>query len=461
MLDFLANQNNHLSSYGEYLRYTIYYTTGFYGNALIGPDVVLEGKNMTIVHTGYQQPASAQIFRGSVKFLETNFQTISGASVTREQFMSVLRDLEGIYIRASYFEQGVLTTLSDVFLTLSDDDPENYNLYTESSVEKCDCPRGYSGLSCQDCSPGFYRDPDGPFGGYCIPCNCHGHADTCDCNTGVCQDCQHATTGDHCDMCIEGYYGNAINGHPDDCMICACPLPIESNNFAVGCDVSSDGYKISCDCRPGYTGHKCQSCAAGFFGQPEIEGESCRPCDCSGNINPSQHGSCDSVSGECLLCLNNTSGAACNLCAPGYYGDAIRLKDCQSCICDDLGTEYCDNFVGTCNCQRNVIGEKCDRCEDDHYGFDSGYGCNSCDCGIASNSTQCDDHTGVCACKYGVTGRQCDRCLPGYWNYGPEGCIPCSCNTDYSVGLGCNAETGQCECLNAVVGEKCDACPYR
>lgn len=30
------------------------------------------------------------------------------------------------------------------------------------------------------------------------------------------------------------------------------------------------------------------------------------------------------------MCLNNTSGQACNLCAPGFYGDAIKLKDCQS-----------------------------------------------------------------------------------------------------------------------------------
>ena len=59
-------------------------------------------------------------------------------------------------------------------------------------------------------------------------------------------------------------------------------------------------------------------------------GDYCRPCECSGNINPDDPGSCDSVTGECLRCLNNTFGMACNLCAPGYFGDAIHLKDCQS-----------------------------------------------------------------------------------------------------------------------------------
>lgn len=94
-----------------------------------------------------------------------------------------------------------------------------------------------------------------------------------------------------------------------------------------------------------------------------------------------------------------------------------------ACICAELGTSFCDNFVGTCHCQNNVIGDKCDRCEVDHYGFDSGLGCKACDCGVASNSTQCDDHTGDCRCKPGVTGRQCDRCLPGFWNYTDEGCL--------------------------------------
>lgn len=94
-----------------------------------------------------------------------------------------------------------------------------------------------------------------------------------------------------------------------------------------------------------------------------------------------------------------------------------------ACICDLSGTEHCDSYVGTCHCHPNVIGQKCDRCEEDHYGFEFGRGCYPCECAIASNSTQCDDHTGECRCKPGVTGRQCDRCLPGYWNYTSEGCL--------------------------------------
>lgn len=228
-LDYLLAQNNHLSSYGGYLTYKILFANGPFGSAIVAPDIILKSNTTVIVHTSYEQPAPRTLFEGAVHFVETNFQTPSGGSVTREQFMTILRDLDAIYVRASYWEGGLETTVSDVYLTLADDDYEHAREYQYLAVEKCECPPGYQGLSCEDCAPGFYRDPNGPYGGYCIPCDCHGHADTCDCNTGICQDCKHHTMGDHCDMCIAGYYGNATRGYPDDCMICACPLPIESN----------------------------------------------------------------------------------------------------------------------------------------------------------------------------------------------------------------------------------------
>jgi hypothetical protein len=35
-------------------------------------------------------------------------------------------------------------------------------------VEQCFCPPGYTGLSCEDCAPGYERAP-GPYLGICVP----------------------------------------------------------------------------------------------------------------------------------------------------------------------------------------------------------------------------------------------------------------------------------------------------
>ena len=45
------------------------------------------------------------------------------------------------------------------------------------------------------------------------------------------------------------------------------------SSFATGCLVSPDGDSISCDCKEGYFGARCQSCAAGYYGRPEVQGK--------------------------------------------------------------------------------------------------------------------------------------------------------------------------------------------
>lgn len=186
VLDYLLDQHNHLTAYGGSLSYVLYSSAGIFAKALIGPDVILEGKDLVILHQSYQQPASELNFYGNVKIIESSFTTLNGAPVTRDQFMYVLKDLNAIYIRATYWDETVVSQLSDVYLVMADNDEENFDLYENLSVEKCYCPPGYDGNSCEDCATGYYRDPDGPHGGFCLPCQCNGHADSCDVNTGIC-----------------------------------------------------------------------------------------------------------------------------------------------------------------------------------------------------------------------------------------------------------------------------------
>lgn len=191
-LDYLEDQPNHLTAYGGVLSYTLYTSGSLFYKAISAPDVILQGKELSIKHQSYSQPANGQNFYGSVKMVESSFTTINGAPVTREQFMHVLNQLNAIYIRATYWTDTFSSQLSDVYLTMADEDEGHYDLYEELSVERCHCPPGYIGSSCEDCAPGYYRDPNGPHGGYCVPCQCNNHADTCDLYTGVCH-VSHAT----------------------------------------------------------------------------------------------------------------------------------------------------------------------------------------------------------------------------------------------------------------------------
>jgi hypothetical protein len=94
----------------------------------------------------------------------------------------------------------------------------------------------------------------------------------------------------------------------------------------------------------------------------------------------------------CLRCTGNTAGDQCEVCAPGFFGDAITAKNCTACACHALG----------------------------------------------STAPTCDS-AGVCACIAGVQGAKCDTCTPANMNnayigvgsvIGPQGCQPCdACTT--------------------------------
>lgn len=100
----LTYLNKKITSYGGWLNYTVFYVTGgIYGQAMPGVDVILQGADNFLMYRAEEQPPSSESFPASVQLVESNFETKHNVMATREEFMVLLKDLRGIYIRASYW----------------------------------------------------------------------------------------------------------------------------------------------------------------------------------------------------------------------------------------------------------------------------------------------------------------------------------------------------------------------
>ncbi|MGH0140402.1 UNVERIFIED_CONTAM: hypothetical protein FKN15_011079 [Acipenser sinensis] len=256
--------------------------------------------------------------------------------------------------------------------------------FCEPLSGQCPCSPGAFGLRCDRCQPGHWGFPN------CRHCQCNSHAEECDQRTGVCLTCRDNTSGDKCERCISGYYGNPVLGSGEQCRPCPCPDgPNSGRHFASSCHQDNRNRQVICNCNQGYTGPRCDECAPGFYGNPLQPGGRCQPCQCNNNIDISDINACDRRTGQCKKCLYNTEGPYCELCHPGYYGDATR-RNCRKCTCNFLGTNRsqcssrdqceCDRSSGQCQCLPNVIGQNCDHCVANYWNLGSGNGCGPCGC---------------------------------------------------------------------------------
>ncbi|XP_054701379.1 laminin subunit alpha-5 [Grus americana] len=444
-----------VSSYGGHLRYELH-SDPRRGDVFIPvesrPDVILKGNQMSIMFLEGTYPSPGEVHNGQLQLVEGNFRhTETHNPVSREELMMVLANLEQLQIRVLFSQLSSSVSLRRVVLEVATDTATGIRA---SNVELCFCPANYQGDSCQECAPGYYRDTKGLFLGKCIPCHCNGHSDQCLPGSGICLNCQHNTEGDRCERCKDGYVGSHSAEEPLQCVGCPCPLSVASNNFAIGC--VHKGSNMQCLCKPGYAGPNCERCAPGYYGNPLVIGSSCQPCDCSGNTDPNMlFSSCDSLTGTCTGCMHHTAGARCEVCAPGYYGDAVAAKNCTQCNCSPCGTDSCHPRTGQCFCKTGVTGQHCDRCEEGYYGFEGCSGCRRCDCDIGAVGSSCHAQTGQCNCLPGVSGSRCQQCALGYWGFSESGCTKCECR-----GGSCDPRTGECTCSNGLTGKQCDVCMH-
>uniref|UniRef100_A0A6I8PFI4 Laminin subunit alpha-2 n=1 Tax=Ornithorhynchus anatinus TaxID=9258 RepID=A0A6I8PFI4_ORNAN len=497
---------NKLTSAGGQLMFTISYDLTEQNTAvesILPLSVILEGSGLRISSTQeglHLQPSEEHT---NVVLLKPESFTMhnSVSPISRKEFMTVFTNIKRLLIQATYsFGMDAIFRLKSVHLESAV--PYSTDGDIATAVELCQCPSGYSGASCESCWPRHRRVNGTLFGGICEPCQCFGHAESCDDVTGECLDCKDHTGGPFCNRCLPGFYGDPTKGTTDDCQLCACPLNIPSNNFSPTCHLDR-GLGLVCDeCPFGYAGSRCERCAEGYFGQPSVPGGSCQPCQCNDNLDFSNPGSCDSLSGACLICKPGTTGRYCERCADGYFGDAVHAKNCQPCHCNINGSlsEVCNTETGQCKCRANVQGRQCDECQPSLWWDSEKQFCVLCGCSpIGSTSPRCDI-MGRCACKSGFIGKRCNlsrqmqrqkeqqpiaqrvQVPPRRWGFAPangcprgayrpvtppktfglqssRGCVPCHCNSFGSKSFDCE-ESGQCWCQPGVTGKKCDRCAH-
>uniref|UniRef100_A0A7E4VRK2 Attractin n=1 Tax=Panagrellus redivivus TaxID=6233 RepID=A0A7E4VRK2_PANRE len=165
-----------------------------------------------------------------------------------------------------------------------------YNCTAQKTCNECQeigprcgwCDDG-SGTGLGTCLPGSLHGPKDVnsckagswfFTGACPQCQCNGHSN---CSTtalallrsnnvasdATCSRCNDHTEGEHCDKCVEGFFGDPRNG--GNCTECMC------NDQALSCDRESG----DCFCTTkGVVGPHCDVCDAKYDGDPSQN----KPC---------------------------------------------------------------------------------------------------------------------------------------------------------------------------------------
>ncbi|XP_077509169.1 basement membrane-specific heparan sulfate proteoglycan core protein-like isoform X48 [Amblyomma americanum] len=373
--EFLGNQVN---SYGGHLKYTFRYQAS--SRPVQAADIIIRGNGITLYHTLRQSYGPLRDNAIEVQFVEGEWHkdarhSASGSpdTATREDIMLVLQNVEGVFIRASFDSELAESSIHSLEMdSASYSNPKNP---PAALVEQCSCPAGYTGNSCENCAPGYIRRRSGPYLGECVqgvlPCNCNGHSNSCDQQTGRCLNCQHNTDGPSCETCKRGFYGDARRGSPNDCQPCPCPMVDVPGKFSPSCVLEADG-QVTCNtCPIGFEGRRCERCAPGYERYPPGSSDgACHLKECEPGQFQCGDGSCIDYRRRC----------------DGHYdcNDYTDEQNCGAPRCDVAGSLSADrsSSTGLCQCKPLVTGASCDQCKANsfHLHPSSPLGCVECFC---------------------------------------------------------------------------------
>ncbi|KAI5637001.1 immunoglobulin domain-containing protein [Phthorimaea operculella] len=191
---------NRVLSYGSDLTLLQKFEAGDYQQeSTPGVDVVLVGDTTSIYWTNPNKLQNGVGLSYSVPIREGSWYILNSATpATRNDIMSVLKDLKRVLVRADVAPNLISTSIADVSMGTAIDNMDSQP--QAKGIEVCVCPVGYSGMSCETCAPQYYRDPYGQ----CRQCPCNGN----DCSLGyqgevVCN-CRPPYSGRDCST-VDGY----------------------------------------------------------------------------------------------------------------------------------------------------------------------------------------------------------------------------------------------------------------
>ncbi|KAL7859348.1 hypothetical protein SRHO_G00144950 [Serrasalmus rhombeus] len=332
-----------VTAYGGELRYKVRFEHRSHSLVIDGqPDVILQGNGIFLEHSSQTKPLPRVPATITVPFRESAWRRADGQPCTREHLLMALADVNVFMIRATYADSMAESSIADIQMDIAV--PHSTGNERALEVEECACPPGYRGPSCQECDVGYTRTGSGLYLGTCEKCECHGHASSCDSETGACLQCLHNTAGPRCESCVPGFFGNPVTGGIHACRPCPCLGPAPGNNGAKSCYLDTDGQPTCNNCPPGYTGRRCERCAPGYTGNPEL-GQSCSlengingncySCDPRGSDGCTSNGIC--------RCKMNVEGPSCSSCKSGSFHLSPANKDgCLMCFCMGV-TQQCSS----------------------------------------------------------------------------------------------------------------------
>jgi laminin gamma 1 len=298
----------------------------------------------------------------------------------------------------------------------------NHSSTCDQQTGRCNCIHYTTGHNCQNCQDGYYGNALNGNSNDCKKCQCpndgscveilNHHTDSIDI---ACLNCPEGTQGNLCEICEDGYF---MNPKTNICEKCFCNDNIDENAI-LNCD-SSDGTCLKCIYNT--TGNNCEKCLNGYWGNALTE-EKCYACDCNslGTINGSLE--CDVLTGQCK-CKPNVIGNQCNQCEETYWNISSQ-NGCDKCNCDPLGSinMTCNMKTGQCFCKQGVSGIRCDQCMPNYFDL-SDDGCKPCKCDpIGSENFQCDAF-GKCVCKKNIVGEKCKKCIENFFDFASS-CTKC------------------------------------